>query len=82
MTRPTTQDGEAGRGTDPRPKNRGRGHGRWMMIACCIPMLAVAIVLVATGVVGYVFIVVAVGCMLMMAFMMRGMPRGGGSGDP
>ena len=27
------------------------GHG-WMMIACCIPMLIVAIALVATGVVG------------------------------
>ncbi|MBF6558280.1 MAG: hypothetical protein IVW52_19440 [Acidimicrobiales bacterium] len=26
------------------------GHG-WMMIACCIPMLIIAVVLVATGVV-------------------------------
>ncbi len=51
---------------------RGGGHG-WMMIACCIPMLVVAIALVATGVVGAGFLVAAVGCTVMMAMMMRGM---------
>ena len=54
------------------------GHG-WMMIACCIPMLVIAIVLVATGVAGVGFIFVAVMCTLMMALMMRGM-HGGGEG--
>jgi len=44
-----------------------------MMIACCIPMLVVAIALVATGVVGAGFLVAAVGCTVMMAMMMRGM---------
>ena len=55
---------------------RHGGHG-WMMIACCIPMLAIAIVLVATGAVSPVFLVAAVGCTLMMAMMMGGMSHGG-----
>lgn len=54
-------------------KNGHRGYGRWMMIACCVPMLAVAIALVATGVVGFGFVIIAVGCTVMMALMMRGM---------
>ena len=52
------------------------GHG-WM-IACCLPMLAIASILVATGVVRPFFLVFAVGCPLMMAMMMGGMGRGGG----
>lgn len=61
--------------------HRGHGHGghSWMMIACCVPMLVIAIALVATGVAGASFIVAAVACTLMMALMMRGMH--GGSGD-
>lgn len=51
------------------------GHG-WMMIACCIPMLAIALALVATGVVGFGFIVIAIACTAMMAIMMRGMSHG------
>jgi hypothetical protein len=54
------------------------GHG-WMMIACCIPMLVIAVVLVATGVAGVGFIFAAIACTLMMALMMRGM-HGGGEG--
>jgi hypothetical protein len=53
------------------------GHG-WMMIACCIPMLVIAIVLVATGVAGVGFIFAAVMCTAMMAMMMRMMSSGGG----
>ena len=53
------------------------GHG-WMMIACCIPMLAIAVILVATGAVSPAFLAAAVGCTLMMALMMRGMGHGGG----
>ena len=48
------------------------GHG-WMMIVCCIPMLVIAIVLVASGVVGGGFIFAALACTAMMALMMRGM---------
>lgn len=49
----------------------GGGHS-WAMIACCIPMLVIALVLVATGVVSVAFLVFAVACTLMMALMMRG----------
>ncbi|MHB1612774.1 MAG: hypothetical protein ACYCYA_00395 [Actinomycetes bacterium] len=48
-----------------------------MMVACCIPMLAVAIGLVAAGVVSAGFLLVALGCTAMMALMMRGMDHGG-----
>ena len=52
------------------PPSRG-GHS-WMMIACCIPMLLIALVLVATGVVGVGFLFIAVACTVMMALMMGG----------
>lgn len=55
----------------------GGGHG-WMMIACCIPMLVIAVVLVATGVANAVFIFVAIMCTAMMWLMMRGMSGSGG----
>lgn len=57
------------------PPNRHAGHG-WMMVACCIPMLAIAVALVAAGVVGIGFIFVAVMCTAMMAMMMRGGSHG------
>lgn len=52
----------------------GTAHGghSWLMIACCIPMLVLAVALVATGVVGASFILIALGCTAMMALMMRG----------
>lgn len=56
------------------------GHGYWMMIACCIPMLVIAIVLVATGVVGAGFIFITVMCTAMMAMMMRGMSSSNNAG--
>jgi hypothetical protein len=49
-----------------------RGHG-WMMIACCIPMIAIAVILVTTGSASPGFLVVALGCTAMMAVMMGGM---------
>lgn len=63
--------------------DHGTGHGRhgWMMIACCIPMLAIAGVLVATGVLSAGFLLLAVGCTAMMALMMRGMDHGQGADD-
>jgi hypothetical protein len=60
----------------PSPGSGHGGHG-WMMIACCVPMLVIAVILLATGVVGIGFLAVAVGCTLMMALMMRGMSHGG-----
>lgn len=51
------------------------GHGAhgWMMVACCIPMLVIAIALVATGAVGIGWLFAALMCTAMMAMMMRGM---------
>jgi hypothetical protein len=62
-------------GTPPRPHGGHGGHGGhgWMMIICCIPMLVIAVALVATGAADAGFLVVAIGCTLMMALMMRGM---------
>ena len=54
----------------------GTAKHSWMMLACCIPMLAIAIALVATGIVGPGFLFVAMGCTAMMALMMRGMDHG------
>ena len=51
----------------------GHGGHRWMMIVCCIPMLVIAVALVATGVVSPAFLFFALACTAMMALMMRGM---------
>ena len=57
--------------------SRHSGHG-WMMIAC-IPRLVIAAALVATGAVSPGFLLVSVGCLAMMAIMMRGMSGTSGS---
>jgi len=59
----------------------GHGGHSWMMIACCIPMLAIAGILVATGVLSAGFLFLAVGCTAMMALMMRGMGHGRANDD-
>ena len=72
-------------GVDPRsehvvtPGAQHRGHGghRWMMIACCIPMLVIAGALVLTGVANGGAIIFALACTAMMALMMVGMGHGG-----
>ena len=67
---------------DPSQHETHAGHGGhgWMMILCCIPMLVIAAVLLAAGVVSVSFLVFVVACTAMMAFMMRGMSHGGSSG--
>lgn len=55
------------------PEKRHGRHGHWMMIVCCVPMLAIVVALVATGIVGSGFLMVAVLCIGMMALMMVGM---------
>lgn len=55
---------------------RRRGHSHWMMMLCCVPMILIAIALVATGVVGFGFILIALACTAMMAAMMFGMSGG------
>jgi hypothetical protein len=54
-------------------EHHGQGGRGWMMMICCIPMIIIAVVLVATGVVGAGFISVALMCTAMMWFMMRAM---------
>ena len=52
----------------------GHGGHRWMMVACCIPMVVIVVTLVATGVAGTGAIIYAAVCLGMMALMMRAMP--------
>ena len=59
----------------------GGGHS-WLMMACCVPMLVIAVVLAATGVVSWSFLIYALGCTAMMFFMMRGMHGGTTSPSP
>ena len=59
------------------PTTRPGGHG-WMMMICCIPMVAIAIALVATGVASSSFLLTAGLCVGMMFMMMRMMNHGGG----
>jgi hypothetical protein len=63
---------------DETKQDQGARHAKhgWLMVACCIPMLAIAGALVATGVVSPGFLLLAVGCTAMMASMMRGMDHG------
>ena len=65
----------------PAPSKHGHGGHGLMMIACCIPMLAIAAALVVTGVVGVGFVVIAVACTAMMALMMRGMSHDDGGNE-
>ncbi|HUZ42608.1 MAG TPA: hypothetical protein VMU68_14605 [Acidimicrobiales bacterium] len=53
-----------------------RGH-HWMMVACCIPLIVIALVLVATNTVSATFLIYAVVCLIMMGAMMKMMDRGG-----
>ena len=62
------------RRTDQRDEEPHGGHGHWAMIACCIPMLAIAVLIALSGA-GLGFLLVAVMCTAMMAMMMRGMTR-------
>jgi hypothetical protein len=54
------------------------GHG-WMMLACCVPMLLIIVVLVATGVASVGLFVWAALCIGMMAMMMKMMGHGDGN---
>lgn len=67
--------------TDGPPTRHGWSH-RWAMIACCIPMIAIAVGLVVAGVAGASAVLFALLCLAMMAVMMVGMGhgRGGHSG--
>lgn len=68
--------GESKKTQDMSHGNHAGGH-RWMMIACCIPMIAVAITLAITGVAGIGFLLFAAACTVMMVVMMGAMSHGG-----
>lgn len=61
--------------------NPGHSGHSWMMIACCIPMILIAVALVGTGAVSPGFLVVAIACTAMMALMMKGMGHGNQGDD-
>ena len=63
------------------PASPHSGHGRhgghrWMMMICCIPMVAIVIALLATGAAASGALLWALGCVAMMAAMMFIMPGG------
>ena len=60
----------------PDAQHGGHGGHRWMMIACCIPMLVIAAALVLTGVANGGTIIFALACTAMMALMMAEMGHG------
>ena len=61
-------------------EGRHRGHSRWMMVACCVPMLLIAGIAVLAGA-GLGFLLIAVMCTVMMVAMMGAMSgRSGGEG--
>ena len=77
MSTPSPDTGHDHQSTGPGAASEGHaGHGghRWMMIACCIPMVLVVGALVASGVAGAGAIMFAVVCVGMMALMMFAMP--------
>lgn len=55
--------------------SRQKSRHRWMMLACCLPMLIIAAVLIFTGTAGTGAAVFALACVAMMATMML-MPGG------
>lgn len=66
------QRGQVGH-EQPGHEQGGNSH-RWLMVACCIPMVVLVGVLLATGVAGSGAILFAVICLGVMALMMFAMP--------
>lgn len=54
------------------PRRQQHGHG-WMMIACCIPMIAIFAALWAADVIPATDLLIPIACTAMMALMMSGM---------
>ncbi len=75
---PDERDTEGRRGSQPTDEGPHTGHGshRWMMIACCIPMVVIVGVLIATGVAGSGLLIYAAICLGAMTLMMFALPGG------
>lgn len=46
---------------------------RWMMVACCIPMVIIVVALIAAGAINIGWLLFAAACVALMAMMMGGM---------
>jgi hypothetical protein len=65
-------------GHDPHHATQPQGGHGLMMLVCCIPMVAVVVLLVVSGTASAGALVWALGCVVMMAAMMFLMPGGHG----
>lgn len=63
-------------GHTPASPDTGHGAHRWMMLICCIPMVVIVALLVVSGAAGSGTVLLALGCVAMMAAMMFMMPGG------
>lgn len=77
-SRPAVEGDRSLAGQDPHAGHGAHGGHGLMMLICCVPMLVIAVALVATGVAGSSIIVTALLCTAMMAAMMFAMPGGHG----
>lgn len=77
-SRPDAERTSRPAGHDPHVGHGAPGHHGLMMLICCVPMLAIAVALVITGVVGSSIVVAVLLCAAMMAAMMFAMPGGHG----
>lgn len=69
-------DGSARPDGDP-ASGPGRRHGhRWLMLACCVPMLVVVAALLVSGTASVGTVAFAVVCVALMTLVMLAMPRG------
>jgi hypothetical protein len=57
------------------PEKPGSSRRHWLMMLCCLPMVIVAVALVATGT-SLVPLLIALGCAGVMAAMMLAVMRG------
>lgn len=71
---PDSSESAPERGNPAESKTTG-GHSHWLMMACCVPMLVIAVALVLAGG-GARILVFALGCAAMMAVMMFAMSSG------
>lgn len=60
----------------PHTGHDAHGGHRWMMLICCVPMIAIVLLLIVSGTAGSGALLWALGCVAMMAAMMFMMPGG------
>lgn len=70
-----TPEETVARRATPRTGHAHGGHS-WLMLLCCIPMVAIVVLLIVSGTTGSGALLWALGCVAMMAVMMFMMPGG------